>query len=163
MTSTTATPGRPRPGWLKSGLLAAGVFVLCWAGAIAWWRTAGSDPGAADLALALLALPLGLVLAGWGIRKFAATRPAAAQPAAPSQAAQPASATPSAPPLAILASALRSPYGASADELAAAIAEERARPDLDPELVDDKGFPVTAARRDDAIDSVLQEELGFVA
>lgn len=159
MTSTTATPGRSLPGWLKFGLLAAGVFVLCWAGAIAWWRGSHSEPGAADLALALLALPLGLVLAGWGIGKFAATRPAAAQPAAPTQAAQAASAAPMAPPLAILASALRSPYGASTEELAAAIAEERARPDLDSELVDDDGFPVNSARSLDAVDETLQEEI----
>ncbi|QNA98188.1 hypothetical protein [Massilia sp. Se16.2.3] len=56
--------------------------------------------------------------------------------------------------------ALRSPHGASAEELAAAIADGKARPDLDPELVDDDGFPVMSARSNDAVDEALQEEIG---
>lgn len=160
MTSTTATPGgRTLPGWLKTGLLAVCVFVLCWGGAIAWWRAGGSEPGALELGLVLLALPLGLIVSWLVFRKFAMPRPASAKVAAESTAAQPAPVAPSVPPLAILASALRSPYGASAEELASAIAEGKARPDLDPELVDDNGFPITAARRDDAVDDALQEEL----
>ncbi|MET0982044.1 MAG: hypothetical protein ABWY02_08080 [Telluria sp.] len=159
MTSTTVTPSRPLPGWLKTGLLAALVFALCWGGAIAWWQTAGSEPGASDLALMLLALPCGLLLVGKLGKKLVVSRAAvpaatAARPA-PGQAASAASA----PPLAILAAALRSPHGASVDELAAAIAENAARPDLDPELVDDDGFPVTSARNMDAVDEAVQEEV----
>jgi hypothetical protein len=62
-------------------------------------------------------------------------------------------------PLAILASALRSAHGASAEELAAAIAGGKARADLDRELIDDDGFPVMAARSNDASDAALQEEI----
>lgn len=159
MTSTTATPGRPLPGWLKTGLLAALVFALCWAGAIAWWGAGSREPGGIELVLALLALPAGLLFSIWGIRKFAGARPPVTQGETVHTTAQPAPASPSAFPMAIVATALRSPYGASAEELAAAIAENQARPGLDPELVDDKGFPITAARRDDAVDEALQAEL----
>lgn len=159
MTSTTATPGRPLPGWIKKGLLAALVFLLCWGAAIAWWRAGASEPGAGELGLVLLALPLGLLASIWGIRTFVMGRLLAANAGKTGPAAQPAPVAPSAPPLAILATALRSPYGSSAEELAAAIAGNKARPDLDPELVDNQGFPITAARRDDAVDEALQEEL----
>ena len=159
MTSTTVTPGRALPGWLKTGLLAALVFLLCWGAAIAWWRAGGGEPGAGELVLVLLALPLGLLVSCWGIRKLVVARAPVAKTPTASPTAQPAPVAPPAPPLAILATALRSPHGASAEELAAAIAENKARPDLDPELVDDKGFPITAARRDDAVDEAVWEEL----
>ncbi|MFC5460019.1 hypothetical protein [Massilia niabensis] len=158
MTSTTLRPRRTVPGWLKTGLLAALVFALCWGGAIAWWQSAGSEPGAGDLALMLLALPCGLLLVLRLGTKFVLPRPAV--PAAATRPA-PGASTPaaSAPLLAILATALRSPHGASAEELAAAIADGKARGDLDPELVDDKGFPITTARREDAADEASQEEI----
>lgn len=158
MTSTTARPGRALPGWLKTGLLAALVFILCWGGAIAWWRAGGSEPGAAELALVLLALPWAVLLAiVLGKRLMPARPAAAASPAVAASAA--ATSAPAAPPLAILAAALRSPHGATPEELAAVIAENKARPDLDPELVDDDGFPVTSARSPDAVDEALQEEV----
>jgi hypothetical protein len=70
-----------------------------------------------------------------------------------------ADAAPSTPVLAMVATALRSPYGTSAEELASAIADNEARADLDKELVDDKGFPVMTARSDDAHDEALQDEI----
>jgi hypothetical protein len=62
-------------------------------------------------------------------------------------------------PLAILAASLRLPHGASPEELASAIAGNKARPDLDRELVDDDGFPVMTARSSEAVDEALQEEI----
>jgi hypothetical protein len=133
--------------------------VLCWGGAIAYWRSAEHGPATGDLLLALLAAPLGVLLAFWGIKKcFSSGTATAAVPAA-SPAAKPAAGTVPVPRLAILATALRSPHGASAEELASAIAEGKARADLDPELLDNKGFPLTAARRGDALDEAFQEEL----
>ncbi len=64
-----------------------------------------------------------------------------------------------APPLALLAAALRAPHGASPEELAAAIATGKARPDLDPELIDDDGFPVMSARCADADDDSVKEDI----
>lgn len=73
---------------------------------------------------------------------------------------QPAPAAPAAaPPLALLAAALRAPHGASSEELAAALATGKARPDLDPELVDDDGFPITSARCLNADDDSVKEEI----
>jgi hypothetical protein len=159
MTTTTASPPRPLPTWLKSILLAAAVFLLCWGLAIAYWRTAENAPATSELMLALLAAPLGLLLVVWLGRKFVLAR--AAVPAATSSAAvsKPATTAPPTPPLVMLAAALRAPHGDSPEEMAGAIAGNKARPDLDPELVDDDGFPVTSARSDAAVDAALQEEV----
>lgn len=62
------------------------------------------------------------------------------------------------PALAILAAALRAPHGTSPDQLSSALADNSARPELDPELVDDNGFPVMTARCDDADNPELRPE-----
>jgi hypothetical protein len=159
MTSTTASPPRPLPAWLKSTLLIALVFALCWGAAIAYWRTAENAPATGELVLVLLAPPFCLLLAVWLGKKFVLARAAIPATSATVTAAQPATAAPPMPPLAILAAALRAPHGDSAEELAGAMAAHQARPDLDPELVDDDGFPVTSARSDAAVDPALQEEV----
>jgi hypothetical protein len=159
MTSTTASPSRPLPAWLKSTLLAAAVFLFCWGAAIAYWRTAENAPATNELILALLAAPLGLLLAVWLGRKFVLARAAVPATVGTAAAAGPATTAPPAPPLAMLAAALRAPHGDSPEELAGAVAANKARPDLDPELVDDDGFPVTSARSDAAVDPALQEEV----
>jgi hypothetical protein len=159
MTSTTVPAPGPLPGWLKRVLLAAAVFLLCWGAAIAYWRSADNAPATGELVLALLAAPLALLLAVWLGKKFVLSRPAAAATAGTAAASKPAAATPSVPPLAILAAALRTPHGASPEELSAALSDNKARPDLDPELVDDDGFPVVSARSEEAADEVLQEEV----
>jgi len=159
MTSTTVSPPRPLPGWLKTALLAGGVFALCWGAAIAYWRAAENAPGTGELALVLLGTPLALLLAFWIGKKFVLSRPAVAASAGTAQASQAAPAMSPSPPLAILAAALRAPHGDSPEELASAIAGNQARPDLDPELIDDDGFPVTSARSEAAVDEALQEEI----
>ncbi|QOL50816.1 hypothetical protein [Massilia litorea] len=159
MTSTTVAPPRLAPSWIKTALLAAAVFVLCWGGAIAYWRSAEHGPATGDLLLALLAVPLGVLAAVWLGKKLVTARPAAAAAAGTATAAQPALAPPAAPPLAVLAAALRAPHGDSPDALATAIAGNQAHPDLDPELIDDDGFPLTSARSDAAVDEALQEEV----
>lgn len=159
MTTTTVSPPRPLPGWLKNTLLAASVVALCWGAAIAYWRSAEIAPGTGELALVLLAAPVTLLLAFWVGKKLVLARPAAAASAGTAQASQAAPAAAPAPPLAILAAALRAPHGDSPEELASAMAGNQARPDLDPELVDDDGFPVTSARSEAAVDEALQEEV----
>jgi hypothetical protein len=146
------------PDWLKGGLLAALVFGACWGGAIWYWRATESMPATGDLALFLLALPLALVLAPWLGRKLITLPAGAGATAAPATPAQ-AAASPAAAPLAILAASLRSPHGASTEELSAAIADNKARADLDQELVDEDGFPVMTSRSGDAMDEALQEEI----
>jgi hypothetical protein len=151
---------RAIPDWLKSGFLALFVFVLCWGGAIAYWRTTRSNPATGELLTYLLGLPATLLLMFFTGRKLV-SRPATAA-ASPTKSATPATSTvPSTQtsPLAILAASLRVPHGASPEELASAIAENKARADLDKDLVDEDGFPVMAARSSEAVDEELQEEI----
>jgi hypothetical protein len=159
MTPDLSAGGRAMPGWLKGGLLATLVFVACWAGAISYWRGTGPVPSTADLLLFLVGLPVLLLVAVIFGRKLVAAHvesPAATTPSAPTEATR----TPvQLAPLAMLGASLRSPHGASAEELGAALADKKARASLDPELVDDDGFPIMTARRADARDEALQEEI----
>jgi hypothetical protein len=153
------TRERVMPDWLKSGFLATSVLVVCWGGAITYWRTTGGNPATGELLLYLLAVPACLLLAFFGGRKLM-NRSAAAPASTASPAPVKATVTSSQiPPLAILAASLRLPHGASPEELASAIADNKARADLDKELVDDDGFPVMTARCSEASDQVLQEEI----
>jgi len=63
------------------------------------------------------------------------------------------------PTLSILAGALRTPHGASADELGAALAANKVDADLDRDLVDDDGLPVMSARCEQAGDAAVREEI----
>jgi len=154
---------RPMPAWIKGAMLSGFIFFICWGGAIAYWRTTRSAPGGGELALYLLGLPSLLVLGLFAGRALAGRR--AAYPAIPAASAASAAAAGKdaaavAPAsLAILATALRTPHGVSAGELAAAIADDKARADLDPELVGDDGLPVMSARSPDAGDDALRDEI----
>jgi hypothetical protein len=114
------------------------------------------------LSLGLLLLLLAVLGAGWAGRRVMAGRAPAPAVASPSTPATPALAasTPAAASLAILATALRVPHGASPEELLAMLARDRAQPDLDGQLIDDDGYPVMAARSSGAVDALLQEEIG---
>jgi hypothetical protein len=159
MPPTLSLPGQHIPGWFKNALVSGFVVFICWGVAIAYWRVNKSAPGIGDLVIYLLALPAVLVAAYLIGSRLIASLTAA--PAVSTQ-AQPAQASPAPvqlPPLAILAASLRSPHGATVEELAAAIAGNKARADLDRELIDEDGFPVMTARSADASDEMLQEEI----
>lgn len=161
-TPTAPAPTRQASEWLKLGAVITTTFVVCWAIVIWYWHATNHNPGTADLAMALFLLPLALLLGFWGSHKVITAR-AAALPAAglakPVPTSPAAHAAAAAPVLAVMATALRSPYGTSVDELAGAIADNEARADLDEELVDDNGFPVMTARVDEAVDEMLQDEM----
>jgi hypothetical protein len=115
-------------------------------------------PSTVEMALSLVALPLVLILAFWIGRRAAGG--GLAPPAASSAITAKAPAAPVlAPALAILAASLRTPHGASPEELTQAITTNKARADLDPELVDADGFPVMTARCGDAQDDGLRDEI----
>lgn len=149
------------PALLKRSLLAMLVFGLCWGGAIVYWRQTSNPPEGADLLLYLVALPLAILLLLWlGVFLFgmlAAAPTIAVAAGAPAPAAPPPPAP--LPPLGVLASALQVPFGASAAELGAALAEQKVRPALDPALVDDDGFPVMSARVEGADDPGVQDDM----
>lgn len=163
LTAASLVAPHTLPGWIKQGLIVVAVFVACWGGAIVWWRASAHVPAAREWMLLLFGLPLTVLLAGFIGRQWIAQRsaavPADAARATPAHPAGTAERPLRARHLAILATALRSPHGASAEELAAAIADNKARPDLDPELVDGDGFPVMCARCPDARDDALREDV----
>jgi hypothetical protein len=144
-------------------MIAAAVFVACWGGTIVWWRTSARVPATPEWMLLLFGLPMTLLLAGFIGHKWTTQRSAVQAVTPPQQAAATPATTAASPAhaqhLAILATALRAPQGASAEELADAIADNKARPDLDRELVDDDGFPVMCARCEDAHDEALREDV----
>ncbi|MCE3605076.1 hypothetical protein LXA47_15850 [Massilia sp. P8910] len=145
---------------LKRLLLVALVFGLTWAGAIWYWREHDRTPDTDSLLMYLLVLPLFILLLIWLgtflVGMLMATPAIAVAADVPVAAPPPA---PALPPLGVLASALRVPFGQSASALAEALAEHSIRAALDPELVDDEGFPVMSARVADADDRAMQEEM----
>jgi hypothetical protein len=150
---------RALPDWLKFGFLTTCVFVTCWGSAIAYWRTTGANPATGDLLLYLLGLPACLLLVFFAGSKLI-SRPGVAPASTVSPVSEKAAVTSAQTlPLAILAASLRLPHGASPEELASAIADNKARADLDKELVDDDGFPILTARSSEAVDEALQEEI----
>lgn len=147
------------PNWLKFGFVAAFVFFTCWGGAISYWRAPGHNPTAGDLTLYLLGLPVALVLMFFVGYKLIAQRKAVEAPATVPTNAKANADLSRAFALAVIAASLRLPHGASPDELATAIANDKARADLDKELVDDDGFPILSVRSSEAQDEALQEEI----
>lgn len=142
--------------WIKGGLAALVAFGACWAGAIAYWQGSGRSPSNTELAVVLLAVPLALVGAFLLVRHLLAQRAAPPAAAAPAVDAPPA--TPVAgPSLVLVATALRTPHGNAPEELAEAITSQRARADLDPELLDDDGYPIMSARVQDPASPELRE------
>jgi hypothetical protein len=161
MPSNPALIARERtiPTWLKSAFLTTFVFVASWGGAITYWRTTGSSPATGTLFLYLFGFPACLLLAFFIGRKLLVQPTAASTTTALPTPAKAAATSTQTLPLAIVAASLRLPHGASPEELASAIADNKARPDLDKELVDDEGFPVMTARCSEAVDEELQEEI----
>jgi hypothetical protein len=159
MPPTVSLPGQQIPGWFKNALVSGFVVFICWGAAIAYWRVNKSAPGIGDLVIYLLALPAALVVAFLIGRRLITSFKAAPIVSTKAQPAQASPAPVQLPPLAILAASLRSPHGATVEELAAAIASNKARADLDRELIDEDGFPVMTARSADASDEMLREEI----
>lgn len=161
MTTTTTTPARFPADWFKLGAVVITAFIVSWAIALWYWHQTGRDPGTGELALGLLVLPLGILFGLWASQKAILGRTASIPAATtkPVSSAVRTDALPTSPVLAMIATALRSPHGSSADELVSAIADNEARADLDKELVDNNGFPVMSARSDDAQDDMLQDEI----
>jgi len=145
----------------RSALLSTSVFGASWVGAVSYWRATNRMPSTLDLLTWMAVLPLALLLAFWIGRRVVLARAAAASATGTAPAADAVPAAPSAPPavpaLAMLASSIRTPHGATPAELAQAIGAQRARAGLDPELVDDNGFPLLSARADVAVDEIKAE------
>ncbi|NMM27430.1 MAG: hypothetical protein HHJ12_09145 [Glaciimonas sp.] len=143
---------------LMRGLFICAIFVTVWILMVMYWRSTNRMPTSSEVVLYLLVLPVSFLFGLWLIRKMtvAVTASAAAGVAA-AAVPQPDDVNPPAHDdkqertwtLAILAGALRSPHGASPDELATALKSKEARLELDTELTDSNGFPVRTGRISD--------------
>nr|WP_315222612.1 hypothetical protein [uncultured Duganella sp.] len=152
--------------WLSRSLIVAAAFAACWLGAVWYWRETRRMPGTDDLVIYLLLLPLLLLLLVWGGHKLlaaasagAAGASAAAAASAADAAAQSAPPAPPFAPLTVLAGALRMPHGDSAARLADALSSRKANLALDPELVDENGYPILSGRVDGVDVPAQQDEM----
>ena len=156
--TTTLAPLRP---WLTGGVLALFAFGGCWIGALMYWRARTGDPGTGEMLFYLLVLPAALLGAALVTRKRLSDVPRAPAnaPAQATQAVQTAPPAAAVVPLAMLATAVRSPHGTSVEEIADAVAGNQARPTLDATLVDDDSFPLMTARCADVDDPALSADI----
>jgi len=159
--TTTAPAPSPLRNWLAGSLFALLAFGACWTGAIVSWRSRAGDPGIGELTFFLLVLPGALLAAALVMRKRLADTPRAPAgiPARTSHGAQASAPAAAVLPLALLAAAVRSPHGASVEEIVDALAGNKARPTLDATLVDDDSFPLMTARCTRADDAALKTDL----
>ncbi len=114
---------------------------------ILYWRTSHQMPGASDLVIYLLAMPLGILFIYWTAKvlflkiknpkskDFAAIVPEKEVDDSEAKLT-----------LVLLASAVRSSAGNAPEEILQAIREEHAAPQLDKHLTDSNGFPVLTGR-----------------
>lgn len=157
----------------RMGLVALVVFAMVWLVSMWRWQTQAVDVQASDLALHLLALPLGLLCVGWislkladRVRQGATAAPPPAPDAAALKAASKSTGDASTEgnarsplaPFGVKQAVFCLPAGDEAHDLLAKIAAHQARPDLDPELVDMDGAAVFSARIA-AVDEALSEGL----
>ena len=159
MTTTTAAPPSLLRSWLTGCLLAILAFGACWAGAIDYWRARDGDPGMGELLIYLFLLPGALLAAALVARKRLARAGTSSAPTPGRTTAAPLSPPIAAQALAVLASSVRSPHGASAAEVAEALTGKQARPSLDAFLVDADGYPVLTARCTGADDAAMRETI----
>ncbi len=143
--------------WIRGGILTMLTFGAFWGGAIWTWRGTDRAPSTSDLVTYLVALPLAVLAGVLLVRRLARPQPAAAPDTAAPAATVPAAAA-RLPALALVDAAVRTRHGDSSDDLAAALDAQRARPDLDPELVDDAGYPVMSVRVPSAGDAAWRAD-----
>jgi hypothetical protein len=129
--------------WLRHTVLTGGALALVWLCVLWYWRMAGSSSGTAAPLPGVLLLVAAFALLPTLHRRFAGSMAGSRRGA--EAASDDSSVAPQAPPPAsmqILASALRMPGAVSAAELAQGLRSRKVRPQLDPELHDEKGFPI---------------------
>lgn len=147
--------------WIKPALGVMALFTTVWLLVFFYWQSTARMPSTGDVVVGLLLLPIGLLLGGLLLRKatggsmagaLAAGGAAVASP--PARASkdknkahdpQKTDAEEAQFRVSVLAASVRTPGGASAAELAAAITDGKGvEPDV--QLRNDAGFPVFASR-----------------
>lgn len=147
-----------QPTWLKRALLVGLTILVCWTGAIWYWRTGSHEPAVSEVLFLLLVLPAIILAASWFGSGLLSRATAPSQAAARQELTEPAKTHPF-PSLTIVAASASLPHGATLGEFAAAIAKDQVRIELDHELVDNHDLPIKAARSEEALNETLQEEI----
>lgn len=151
---------------MKPVMLAVAMFAVVWLLVLAYWQSTARMPSTGDVVLWLLALPVALLAGVWGVRKLQTTlaEPVAAPAWVRSSAGAGVTAPRPAPVdeaqfrVSVLASAIRTPGGASAAELLEVlVAGAFVQPDA--KLLNDSGFPVFASRIPELDTDDLREQL----
>ena len=154
--------------WLMRSLFIGGIFSLVWLAVIYHWSTNNRMPNGTDVAIYFVVFPIGILIAIWlslKVWSFATGTGAAKENAASSTkladadlaASENLAVNERTLSIAVLASAIRTAHGSSAEELTANIKASEARLDLDPELTNQDGFPVLTGRIA-GIDEIAQGE-----
>lgn len=147
------------PAWFSRSLLIAGVFSLVWLVVVYTWRVNNRMPNAMDVALYFIACPIALLIAFWlifkawgfatspiALKSSAEVTESAAITAGKAEDAERTAANERGLSVGILATAIRSAHGSSAEELTGNLKANDAQLDLDPELKNRDGFPVLSGR-----------------
>lgn len=145
--------------WLTRSLFIGGIFSLVWLAVIYNWRASNRMPNGTEVALYFIVLPIAVLITLWLAVKawsFATGTPSTTvNPSAISPGAnvsgeggadEHAAVNERTLSIAVLAGAIRTAHGSSAEELAAKLKANEARLDLDPELKNRDGFPVLTGR-----------------
>jgi hypothetical protein len=138
-----ASPPTRRP-WLGATALGVAVVAACWLGAMLYWRASGGAPSGMAMAQLLVALPAGVLLSLWMGKSALSARAGTATAPAQSGAATAAEARKLLPGIA--AAAVRMRGAESVAELAETLRTNADPCALDPELLDDAGYPVLSGR-----------------
>jgi hypothetical protein len=143
-------------GWLSRGFLIGGTFAFVWLIVIYNWRSNNRMPNAAEVALYFIAVPVGLLISFWLLGKTRELATSKAENSAPSatnsalneqgQIVNHTAEHERSLSIAILASAIRTVHGSSAEELSTNLKSNESRLNLDTELADSKGYPISAGR-----------------
>jgi len=148
---------------LRTGALVLLLFAAVWFAVVLYWQVGDVNPGAGDLALWLLGLPLALLgaflLLRWGLRRRAAR---AATPAVTAGDEEFTSPIDSGPQLDRIVHLLASAAWLRAGAGGAAVAESLAKPErppLHPWLKDSIGLPVFAAAVEDLDPAAVEAPL----
>jgi hypothetical protein len=140
------SPASPptRRAWFGATVLGVAVVAACWLGAMLYWRAAGGTPSGMAIAQLLVALPAGMLLSLWMGKSALSARAGTATAPAQSAAATAADARKLLPGIA--AAAVRMRGAESVAELAETLLTNAYPCTLDPELLDDAGYPVLSGR-----------------
>lgn len=141
--------------WVKRALFVSVVFIIVWIMMVIYWQASNRIPTSSEVVLYLFGIPFGLLLAVWLIRQGMGVFSARAAVVLPSaQSNQPSEALAKEQAikqerewtLRIIASAINSAQGQSAEELAGSLTSDETRLELDDELTDSNGFPILTGR-----------------